>query len=107
MPLKHDPMVLKTFLGACRACGEIEMASQVAIHLLEIEPEDHFTYVLLSHMYSDLKKWEEKAGVKKMMKERGVKKVPGWSWIEIRNKVYAFNAEDRSHPELSRDLLDD
>lgn len=98
MPVKPDPMVLKTFLGVCRACGEIEMATQVAKHLLEIEPEDHFTYVLLSHMYSDLKKWEEKATVKKMMKEKGVKKVPGWSWIEIRNKVYAFNAEDRSHP---------
>lgn len=98
MPLNPDPMVLKTFLGACRACGEIEMATQVANHLLEIEPEDHFTYVSLSHMYSDLKKWEEKARVKKMMKERGVKKVPGWSWIEIKNKVYAFNAEDRSNP---------
>ncbi|ESQ32893.1 hypothetical protein EUTSA_v10005512mg [Eutrema salsugineum] len=97
MPLGPDPMVLKTFLGACRACGEIEMATQVANYLLEIEPEDHFTYVLLSHMYSDLKKWEEKANVKKMMKERGVKKVPGWSWIEVGNEVYAFNAEDRSH----------
>ncbi|KAL1206241.1 putative pentatricopeptide repeat-containing protein [Cardamine amara subsp. amara] len=98
MPLNPDPMVLKIFLGACRACGEIEMATQVANHLLEIEPEDHFTYVLLSHMYSDLKKWEKKARVKKMMKERGVKKVPGWSWIEIKNKVYTFNAEDRSNP---------
>ncbi|CAA7049773.1 unnamed protein product [Microthlaspi erraticum] len=103
MPLKPDSMVLKTFLGACRACGEMEMAAQVANHLLEMEPEDHFTYVLLSHMYSDLKKWEEKASVKKMMKERGVKKVPGWSWIEVRNKVYAFNAEDRSHP-LCREI---
>jgi len=103
MPLNPDPMVLKTFLGVCRACGEIEMATQVANHLLEIEPEDHFTYVSLSHMYSDLKKWEEKASVKKMMKERGVKKVPGWSWIEIRNQVKAFNAEDRSNP-LCQDI---
>ncbi|KAJ0237923.1 putative pentatricopeptide repeat-containing protein [Hirschfeldia incana] len=98
MPLSPNPMVLKTFLGACRACGEIEMATQVANHLLEMEPDDHFTYVSLSHMYSDAKKWEEKASVKKVMKERGVKKVPGWSWIEIRNEVCAFNAEDRSHP---------
>ena len=74
------------------------MATQVANHLLEMEPEDHFTYVALSHMYSDAKKWEEKANVKKVMKERGVKKVPGWSWIEIGNEVCAFNAEDRSHP---------
>ncbi|XP_010526252.1 PREDICTED: putative pentatricopeptide repeat-containing protein At3g25970 [Tarenaya hassleriana] len=97
MPLKPDPMVWKTFLGACRACRDIELATQVANHLLEIEPEEHCTYVLLSDMYSQMKKWDEKAKVKKMMRERGVKKVPGWSWIEVRNKVHAFNAEDRSH----------
>ncbi|XVE97303.1 hypothetical protein REPUB_Repub03eG0008100 [Reevesia pubescens] len=32
------------------------------------------------------------------MREMGVKKVPGWSWIEIKNQVHDFNAEDQSHP---------
>ena len=27
-----------------------------------------------------------------------VKKIPRWSWIEIKNQVHAFNAEDQSHP---------
>ncbi|CAN8253697.1 unnamed protein product [Cochlearia groenlandica] len=98
MPMNPDHMVLKTFLGACRACGEIEMATKVAKHLIETEPGDHVSYVMLSHMYSDVKRWEEKANVKKMMRERGVKKLAGWSWIEIMNQICVFNAEDRSHP---------
>ncbi|XP_022997569.1 putative pentatricopeptide repeat-containing protein At3g25970 [Cucurbita maxima] len=98
MPFKPNAMVWKTFLGACRSCGNVELACQVARHLLEMEPEEHCTYVLLSNMYGDLMRWEEKAQVKRLMKERGVKKTPGWSWIEVKNKVHAFIAEDRSHP---------
>jgi len=97
MPFEPNAMVWKTLLGACRICGDIELASEVASLLLELEPEEHCTYVLLSNMYGRLKRWDEKASVTRLMKERGVKKVPGWSWIEIHNEVHAFNAEDHSH----------
>ncbi|PQQ18785.1 putative pentatricopeptide repeat-containing protein [Prunus yedoensis var. nudiflora] len=85
------------FSAVLRACGNIELASQIAGYLLELEPEEHCTYVLLSDMYGHLKRWDEKASVKRLMRERGVRKVPGWSWIEIRNEVFSFKAEDRSH----------
>ncbi|XP_062101217.1 putative pentatricopeptide repeat-containing protein At3g25970 isoform X2 [Humulus lupulus] len=98
MPFEPDAMLWKTFLGACRACGNIELASQVASHLLEVEPEEHCTYILLSDMYGYLSRWDERACVKRLMRERGVKKVPGWSWIEINNEVHSFKAEDRLHP---------
>ncbi|CAJ2644934.1 unnamed protein product [Trifolium pratense] len=99
MPFEPDAMVLRTLLGACRSCGNIELASHVAKTLLEVEPEDHSTYVMLSDLYGRLKMWDERASVTRLMRERGVKKVPGWSWIEVKNKVYAFNDEDHSHPQ--------
>ncbi|KAK2408134.1 putative pentatricopeptide repeat-containing protein [Trifolium repens] len=99
MPFEPDAMVLRTLLGACRSCGDIELASHVAKKLLELEPEDHSTYVLLSDLYGRLKMWDEKASITRLMRERGVKKVPGWSWIEVKNKVHAFHAEDHSHPQ--------
>ncbi|KAL0330164.1 UNVERIFIED_CONTAM: putative pentatricopeptide repeat-containing protein [Sesamum radiatum] len=98
MTFEPDVMVWKTLLGACRACGDIQLATYVADHLLELDPGDHCTYVLLCDMYGHLKRWDEKASVKKMMRNKGVKKVPGWSWIELQNDVHAFNAEDHSHP---------
>jgi hypothetical protein len=36
--------------------------------------------------------------VQRVMKDRGIDKVPGWSWIEVKNEVHSFNAEDRLHP---------
>ncbi|KZV58445.1 Pentatricopeptide repeat-containing protein [Dorcoceras hygrometricum] len=97
MPFEPDAMVWKTLLGACRACGDIKLATQIASHLLDIEPGEHCTYVLLSDMYGHLKRWNEKASVKRLMRQMGVKKVPGWSWIELNGDVHAFIAEDHSH----------
>ncbi|KAK9193061.1 hypothetical protein WN944_003757 [Citrus x changshan-huyou] len=36
------------------------------------------------------------------MKERGVRKVPGQSWIEIQSKINVFFAEDVMHPERDK-----
>ncbi|KAG5001732.1 hypothetical protein JHK87_022804 [Glycine soja] len=102
MPFEADEMVLKNLLGACRFCVDIELASQIAKNLLEPEPEEPCTYVILSEMYGCFKMWDEKASVTRMIRDRGVKKVPGWSWIEAKNKVHAFNAEDHSHPQCSQ-----
>lgn len=33
------------------------------------------------------------------MQDRGVKKLPGYSWIENHRMVHAFCAGDRSHPQ--------
>ncbi|OIS99549.1 PREDICTED: putative pentatricopeptide repeat-containing protein At3g25970 [Nicotiana attenuata] len=98
MPFDPDAMVLRTLLGVCRSCGDIEYASEVASRLLELEPGDHSTYVLLSDMYRQIKKWDKIANIKRLMREKSVSKVPGWSWIELQNEVHAFNAEDLSHP---------
>ncbi|KAF9623542.1 hypothetical protein IFM89_003332 [Coptis chinensis] len=105
MPFEPDAMVLKTLLGACRIKGDIELASDVAKLLLVLEPEEHCTYVLLSNMYGNLGRWDERANVKKVMRERKVKKVPGWSWVEVKNEVHAFNAEDRLHTQCEEIYL--
>jgi hypothetical protein len=42
------------------------------------------------------------AKVRKMMKDRGLKKTPGCSFIEVNNKVHAFLVGDRSHPQSEK-----
>uniref|UniRef100_A0ACD6A761 Uncharacterized protein n=1 Tax=Avena sativa TaxID=4498 RepID=A0ACD6A761_AVESA len=97
MPFEPDAMVWMTLLSACRIHGNMELASEVASHLLVAEPRQHSTYVLLSSMCSGLEMWSDRAIVQRAMKNRGLIKVPGWSWIEVKNEVHSFNAEDRSH----------
>ncbi|CAH9056755.1 unnamed protein product [Cuscuta epithymum] len=99
MPFQPDSMVLKTLLGACRTCGDIELATEVAHCLLELDPGEHCIYVLLTDLFGKLKLWDEIASVKRLMREKGVKKVPGRSWIEVNNEVHAFIAKDHSHPD--------
>lgn len=36
--------------------------------------------------------------VQESMRNKGMKKTPACSWIEVKNKVYAFVAGDKSHP---------
>lgn len=36
-----------------------------------------------------------------LMKERGLKKEPGCSWIDVKNSVHVFLAGDVSHPEIN------
>jgi len=55
--------------------------------------------VLLSNIYAAAGKWEEVLWVRTMMQERGVRKEPGRSWIEVDNKVQDFVVADTSHPE--------
>ncbi|KAL5219980.1 hypothetical protein ABZP36_024693 [Zizania latifolia] len=100
MPFEPDAMVWMTLLGACRIHGNMELASDVASHLFVAEPRQHSTYVLLCSMYSGLGMWNDRATVQRVMKNRGLSKVPGWSWIEVKNELHSFNAEDRSHPKM-------
>ena len=100
MPFRPDAMVWMTLLGACKIHGNMELASDVASYLLVEEPRQHSTYVLLSSMFSGLGMWSDRATVQKVMKNRGLSKVPGWSWIEVKNEVHSFNAEDRSNPRM-------
>ena len=99
MPFEPDGMVLKPLLGACRIHGDLELAERVAGELVQLEPEEHSTYVMLSNVCAAKGRWGEIAKIKRIMREGGVMKVPGYSWIEVKNMVWSFNAEDTSHPE--------
>ncbi|CAA6658580.1 unnamed protein product [Spirodela intermedia] len=87
MPGGADAMAWRTLLGACRVHRN-----------MELDPEDAAAYVLLSNIYSAARRWDCRDRVRRMMKERGVKKEPGRSWIEAGNYMHAFFAGDRLHP---------
>ncbi|OEL33801.1 Pentatricopeptide repeat-containing protein [Dichanthelium oligosanthes] len=98
MPTAADAMVWRTLLSACKVHKNIEIGELAAKHLLELEPHDSASYVLLSNAYAVTGKWSNRDQVRKMMKDRGVKKEPGRSWIEVKSAVHAFFAGDRLHP---------
>lgn len=86
-------------LGACRIHSNKELGEIASRKLLELEPENPGNYVLISNVLAASGRWKEVQKVRTRMKGSGLKKNPGCSWIEIGNKVHAFMARDKSHPQ--------
>ena len=74
------------------------MGELAAKEVMKLEPADASPYVLLSNTYAAAGLWDQVLFIRHMMQERGIRKEPGVSWIEISNKVHRFVVGDRSHP---------
>eukprot|EP01018_Ginkgo_biloba_P037444 Gb_29868 [translate_table: standard] len=102
MPSEPDAGVWGALLGACRIHGNIEVAEHVAECLFDLEPEYAGYYVLLSNIYAEAGRWDDVTKVRRMMRERGLKKTPGYSLIELHDKVHAFLVGDKTHPQSEK-----
>ncbi|XP_051122068.1 putative pentatricopeptide repeat-containing protein At5g13230, mitochondrial [Andrographis paniculata] len=100
IPNKPTVMVWRALLGACAAHCNLELGRFAADRLLEMEPESESTYVLLSNMYAAAKNWDNMVSIRKRMKNKGVKKEPGLSWVEHQGIVHYFAVGDDSHPDV-------
>ncbi|XP_027329592.1 pentatricopeptide repeat-containing protein At5g66520-like [Abrus precatorius] len=98
MPMSPDAGVLGALLGACRIHGRMELGEEVGKRVIELDPGNSGRYVILANMYASCGKWEEVASVRKLMNDRGVKKEPGFSMIELEGTVNEFVAGGKDHP---------
>ena len=89
-------------LAGCNAHGDLEIGQLAAKELEKEDPENAGTYLLLSNIYASGRKWREASRVRLKMKEKGLKKQPGCSWIEVGNRVHVFLARDKSHYQSNR-----
>jgi pentatricopeptide repeat protein len=103
MPMAPTAAVWGALLGACRLHGNIELAEQACSRLLELDPRNHGAYVLLSNIYAKTGKWDRVSGLRKVMRDSGLKKEPGCSSIEVNGIVHEFLAGDNCHP-LSKEI---
>eukprot|EP01018_Ginkgo_biloba_P030286 Gb_21437 [translate_table: standard] len=99
MPLEPDAGVCGALLNACRIHHNIELGEHVSKYLVKLEPKNAGNYVLLSNIYAAAGRWADVAKVRTVLKDTGLKKSPGCSWIEVKNNVHSFLVGDRSHPQ--------
>lgn len=84
MPMEPNSVILRSFIGACRNDGRVfGFDENLRRLLLEIEPDLGANYVLASGVSSLSGCWNEAADLRVSMKEKGLKKVPGWSRVEV------------------------
>ncbi|CAK9857649.1 unnamed protein product [Sphagnum jensenii] len=102
MPCEPNAAVWMALLGACRVHGDVEKAEQILKKVLELDPENAAGYVLLSNIYAATDKRDPSANVEQWRRERGVKKLPGCTWVEVNEEVHTFVVDDQDHPQITQ-----
>lgn len=103
MPMMPNSVLWRSLLGASRIHGNKELGELALGHLIELEPESGGNYVLLSNIYANMSHWEDVRSVRKVMKDKGINKIPGHSLIEMDGEIHEFIIGDRAHPK-SREI---
>lgn len=97
MPFDPDEQILTSLLAACREHEEMEIGERISGMLFELAPDYSGNFVALSNTYAAAGKWDEVSRVRVLMKEKGITKDPGCSWIRIGGELHVFVAGDVCH----------
>ncbi|EYU45574.1 hypothetical protein ABFS82_14G010600 [Erythranthe guttata] len=97
MEIEPDGAIWGSILGACRIHKNLELGEFAAEKLFKIEPNNPGSYILLSNIYARAGKWDEVARIRTLLKDKGMKKVPGSTSIEVDGAVHEFLVSDRTH----------
>ncbi|KAL3521068.1 hypothetical protein ACH5RR_019217 [Cinchona calisaya] len=99
MPVCPDASVWGALLSACRIHGNVELGKVASGNLFEVDSYNVGYYVLLSNIYANVGRWEGVDVVRSWVRDKGMKKTPGWSSIELNNTIEVFYTGNQSHPQ--------
>ncbi|XP_010465324.1 PREDICTED: pentatricopeptide repeat-containing protein At3g14330-like [Camelina sativa] len=92
MPFKPSASVWGSLLNSCRLHGNVSVGEVAAKELFVLEPRNPGNYVMVSNIYADAKMWDNVDKIREMMRQRGIKKEAGCSWVQVKDKIQIFVA---------------
>uniref|UniRef100_A0A7N0T4D4 Pentatricopeptide repeat-containing protein n=1 Tax=Kalanchoe fedtschenkoi TaxID=63787 RepID=A0A7N0T4D4_KALFE len=99
MPYKPNDFVWGALLSGCLLHSKPDLAQDISQRLVRADPKSSAGYVMMSNAYAGESRWGEVSGMRLRMKEKGVAKQPGRSWVSVDGVVHEFlaglKAEDR------------
>lgn len=106
MPMKPLASVWGALLSGCRNHNNVDLAEVAVKEILLIEKgdraEEDGAYVQLWNIYFAAGKCEDAVRIRKKIGDRGLKKKPGCSMIEVDGVVNEFVSGDVSHPHIAK-----
>ncbi|XP_022767453.1 pentatricopeptide repeat-containing protein At2g37310 [Durio zibethinus] len=96
MPIEPNAKVWGALLHGASVCGDAELGKLICDHLFEIEPENTGNYIIMANLYSQAGRWKEADMIREKMRNVGLKKISGSSWIETSGGFESFIAMGRS-----------
>ncbi|WVY98263.1 hypothetical protein V8G54_030414 [Vigna mungo] len=100
MPFKPNNFVWGALLGGCLLHSRVELAQEVSRRLVEVDPDNSAGYVMLANAFASENQWSDVSELRLEMKEKGIKKQPGSSWIVVDGVVHEFLVGCLSHPKI-------
>lgn len=97
MPMEPSVSVLGALFNACHLHGWVDLGEVVGKQLVQLQPDHDGRYIGLSNIYAVARRWQEAKKARKVMEERGVKKIPGFSEIDVSGRLCRFIAHDKTH----------
>jgi pentatricopeptide repeat protein len=93
-----DLQIYTALLGGCRIHGDLKRGERIFKKIQEMNPNDD-SYVLMGNIYLISGFYDKAMELRELMKEKGIKKIPGKTWGYLNEKMISFLADDRSHPD--------
>ncbi|RZC47321.1 hypothetical protein C5167_040260 [Papaver somniferum] len=97
MEISPDSLIWSSLLSSCRIHRNIELADNIAEVILSIQNPNSGSCILLSNIYASVGRWKDVIRMRRLVKEKGDKKPPGASWIELDGNIHKFVVEDIHH----------
>ncbi|KAL3652820.1 hypothetical protein CASFOL_002501 [Castilleja foliolosa] len=99
MPIEPTASMLGALFNGCINHRKLDLAEIVGKRLVELDPGHDGRYIGLANVYSVIRRWDEAKSTRRAMETRGVKKLPGYSYVEVLGGLHRFVAHDQVHAE--------
>ncbi|OAY84117.1 Pentatricopeptide repeat-containing protein [Ananas comosus] len=100
MPWDGQSAVWGAVIWLAKVQGDISVGEYLGKRLIELEPDNSRRYVPLVNLYAAASKWDKYKELQEVMKERGLKKLPDCTLIDLNVVVHKFLVGDKSRPEI-------
>lgn len=97
MPIEPNVYVWGALLNSCRMYRDADIVEKTESQILALKSKITGSFMLLSNIYAANGRWDDSARVRVSARIKGLKKIPGQSWIEVRKKVYTFSSGKLVH----------
>ncbi|XP_031505053.1 pentatricopeptide repeat-containing protein At5g48910-like [Nymphaea colorata] len=97
MPIEPDDVIWRSLLDGCRSKKDVRRAELAMSKLSEMGCSEPTDYIILANLYASMGRYDDAGSTRRLMKDRGIEKNAGCSWIEVGGVVHMFVAFDKSH----------
>ncbi|KAK2973678.1 hypothetical protein RJ640_022135 [Escallonia rubra] len=105
MEMSSESSLLAGLLGSCRFKGDVMLGERIAKALIEENPGNELSHAFLLNIYAVAGCWEDVARMKDLIKERGVRRVPGCSLADLKEIVHNLKVGEQWKQEIKEQLV--